>query len=249
VRSRAIPVLLAIALLGGMAVATRRKKAVDPDDADVDNEPEHENPMTHHGTPLKPAAVGEATDPEVAPLLAAFDARLATAGVNLKRINAFKLFVMSKAPLVDGPDEDDDATRPVAVAPLEYWDRLVEIAVFVNDVDAAELGDLDMRYTGYRPADYNKAVGGAPDSQHIWGWAIDGWLPKKLIAQGGRKLTEARERMRMAVARAIVHSPKKNRFGFGVYTNDFHADLGRDRLTHWEHGEEYLEKAEHEKLA
>lgn len=201
------------------------------------------------GLPPKPIAVGEATDPSVAPFMAQLAARFIGAGVNLQRVKPFDLVVMSKAPLVDGPDEGTDKTRPVAIPPLVLWDALTKVASHVDIVisQTAMLGATLPRLTGYRPVDYNAAVGGAPKSRHIFADAIDVWVPSAVIAAGGQALKDYREAMRMAFARWIVRQ-KQVGWGFGVYTNDLHVDVGRKpgSIVTWEKGGEYIDKAKAE---
>lgn len=177
-------------------------------------------------TPTKPIdpnneiVVGEATDPRVAPLLAALQARFDGAGI--KRVKAFDLVLMSKAPLTDGPDEDDRKTRPVAIPPTSFWDGMVAAAKVVDEVASNELADVQLRFTGYRPADYNAAVGGADDSAHVRGTAVDVWLGSDVLRSSSAAIKEARRRLKLAFAKRYLAGGK---IGFGVYTNDLHFDV------------------------
>jgi hypothetical protein len=186
---------------------------------------------------LKPIKVGEAADPEVAPYMALLQARFISALVH-PAIKVFDLVVMTKAPITDGPDEDDDPTRPVAIPPLAYWDNFVNVAVLhTNVITSQGLDPTKMRFTGYRAEDYNAAVGGASDSAHIWAGAIDAW------AKGGSGYSE---KLKMGYARYFVKNPKKP-IGFGAYTSDVHFDLAGRRT--WKRGLEYAEKAKKEGIA
>lgn len=200
----------------GILAFGRRKVA--PDDGGEDDEAGGDE-MPSSST--KPMAVGEATDPSVAPLLAALQAEFDMAGI--QRFTSFDLVVMSKAPLTDGPDPGADKLRPVAIPPKAMWGPMVAAAKVVDDVAVSQLADVSLRFTGYRPVDYNKAVGGAPNSAHIRGTAIDVWLGKDLLASKDSKaIKAARERLKMAYARRYVAGGK---IGFGVYTNDIHFDV------------------------
>lgn len=206
-------------------------------------------PVTNIG---KPIVVGEATDPAVAPWLVQLTTDFITAGVNVERVKPFSLVVMTKAPLTDGPDSDNDKTRPVAIPPQNMWEGFHTVAAIVDQTlsQSLEPSGIGTRLTGYRPKDYNAAVGGAPNSRHIYGDAIDVWLSYAIIKAGGQKLKDAREILRMAFASKIVSMSKSSGlgFGFGVYTNDIHIDVGRKAgtIVTWEQGKKYIDKAKKE---
>lgn len=266
--SRIVYIGLGIVALAGFALASKKTKPEPEDDAvkpgpgdlDPDSPPDDDpgeiggdpvTPVSKIGTPIK---VGEATDPLVAPYLASLATTFINKGVNIERVSPFALTVMTKAPLTDGPDPDDDKTRPVAIPPLEMWDGLSTVAAIVSQVTSQITiagQHIAWRVTGYRPKDYNAAVGGAPKSRHIYGDAIDVWLPMSLIVNGPAAVrSEAREKLRMAFARYIVAHQKTSGlgFGFGVYTNDVHLDIGRKAgsIVTWEQGAEYINKAKKE---
>jgi hypothetical protein len=206
-----------VAGLGGIVWASSRRVDGEPDHGE-DDEGGSDMPTT---SPSKPMAVGEATDPKVAPLLAALQAEFDMAGI--RRVKAFDMVVMSKAPLTDGPDPDSDKSRPVAIPPKSMWAPMVKAVKVVDDVATSELADVDLRFTGYRAVDYNKAVGGAKNSAHIRGTAVDVWLGKPLLASKDSKaIKAARERLKLAFAKRYIAGGK---IGFGVYTNDIHFDV------------------------
>lgn len=183
---------------------------------------------------LKAIIVGEATDPLVAPYMALLQSRFIIAEIH-PALHVFDLVVMTKAPLTDGPDPDNDKTHPVAIPPLAYWDNFVNVAKLHTDVIYSEQLDTSkMRFTGYRAEDYNQAVGGAPNSAHLWAGAIDAW------AKPGSGYAE---KIKMGYARYFVKNKKKP-IGFGAYTSDIHFDLAGRRT--WEHGHEYELKAKKE---
>lgn len=256
----------ALAVAGFWLASKKTGKPIEPGPPDLDPEtppdddpgeiggehpPGGGDPVTPVNTIGKPIVVGEATDPSVAPYLALLAAEFIGRGVNIERVSPFALTVMTKAPLTDGPDPDHDKTRPVAIPPHEMWEGLASVAAIVSQViSQITVGGsvVAMRVTGYRPKDYNAAVGGAPKSRHIYGDAIDVWLPTSGLTTAQR--TEAREKLRMAFARFIVTHQKTGGlgFGFGVYTNDIHIDIGRKAGTvvTWEQGAKYITKAKKE---
>jgi hypothetical protein len=214
--------------------------------------------MTHA---LKHLAAGEATDPAVAPLLAELQKRFDKA--HITRFTARDACVMSKAPLTDGPDEDDDKTRPIAIPPREYWDGFVHAAKEVDTVLVEDLADIPVRISGYRPPDYNAAVGGAPDSSHLRADAFDVWVTKKVIdtyivAERAYKanptpetkqarnearavLTEHRRRIKLAFA---AYYNRGGKVGFGVYLNDIHVDINdKEGRRTWGAAREWAKKA------
>lgn len=251
-----VPVLIAGGVVAAVVMVVRSKKSAAPIDKNApdDNDPGEKGdtdvPTPLKGDPSKPIIVGEATDPSVAPWIALMEAEFTTNGIDLDRVPIFPLIVMTKAPLTDGPDPDADKTRPVSIPPQEMWGGLAIVASIVANVLEEDLADVPVRLTGYRPRDYNAAVGGAPSSRHIYGDAIDVWLAGSLIAKGGTAVKVARERLRMAFARRIVRMSKTSGlgFGFGVYTNDIHLDVGRKpgSIVTWEQGGEYIAKAKAE---
>lgn len=212
--------------------------------------------------PGAPMAIGEFTDPSVAPLLALLKARFIARGIDLELVPVWPLVVMSKAPAKDGPDDDDVATRPGAIPPLELWDGFVEGAWILYQILLSMPPSMRkrVRQTGFRsgfgPNDYNSAVGGADNSRHVWADAFDLWVPSELIARASKgdaaavaEIKEFREALKMAIARYIVKHRKDAGWGFGAYTNDAHFDLGRKTagtITTWEQGRKYIDRAKAE---
>lgn len=222
--------LIGGALVAVAAIVLTRKKTT----STTDSEDDSGGSMPKNKTYLKPVIVGEATDPLVAPYMALLQSRFIVADIH-PALHVFDLVVMTKAPLTDGPDPDNDKTRPVAIPPLAYWDNFVNVAKLHTDVIRTEQLDTSkMRFTGYRAEDYNKAVGGAPNSAHLWAGAIDAW------AKPGSNYAE---KIKMGYARYFVKN-KKRPIGFGAYSTDIHFDLAGRRT--WEHGHEYELKAKEE---
>lgn len=231
-------------ILGAAMIGGRKKNESDSDfEHSEDDEGNDDMPTAPTGQ-LKPIAVGEATDPNVAPLLASIQAKMDLAGI--RRIKAFDMLVMTKAPLTDGPDPDTDKTRPVAIPDPVLWDDMIAAWKVVDDVATSpDLIDIPLRFTGYRAPDYNKAVGGAKDSAHIRGTAVDVWLGNALLAsKDSAKIGAARTALRMAYARRFVRGG--HIFGFGVYTNDIHMDVDDPKRKvngTWENAQTWIAKA------
>ncbi len=229
-------------------VALRRKVQPEPDGDDSippgpedldpasppDNDPGEIGGDVPASTVGKPIIVGPPSSALVAPYLALLGAELLGAGTDIQLITPIALTVMSKAPKQQGE-------RPVAIPPQDLWAGLARVAGIISEIAHQGMMDVPSRFTGYRPKDYNAAVGGAPKSRHIYGDAIDWWLTSPNATD--------RERLRMAVARYIVrHKNSVFGFGFGVYTNDIHLDVGRKagQVVTWEQGKKYIDKAKAE---
>lgn len=232
----------------GLAIVAARRGSTTPDDGH-DHGGDEGDDMINQGkfeNTEKPIAVGEATDPKVAPLVAEAQALWDSLGVPRHGIDVVRFWTMSKAPLDDGPDEDDVATRPIAVPPRATWERS---GVFLRDVVVPILRDYErrggklseLRFGGYRPADYNAAVSGAPKSRHVDGDGID-IIPTKNV-------TANADRIIMAIARFKVDHPN-DPIGFGAYAANGHVDIGGRR--NWSgdsvpgKAEKYLARAEQE---
>lgn len=216
----AIGLALSATVVTAAVVMSRRKVAPAPTAGE--DEEDDDMPTPNATAPLKPIAVGEATDPKVAPLLAELQELFDEAGI--VAFDVFDVTVMSKAPKQDGPDDDQDKTLPVAIPARALWPGLIGVAKVVNRiiVDNGLLGST--RTTGYRAPDYNKAVGGAPSSAHIRGDALDVWVSKAIISAGGGHLTDTRRKLKLAFASYFVSHPQ-DKIGFGAYTNDLHFDV------------------------
>jgi len=86
---------------------------------------------------------------------------------------------------------------------------------------------------GYRPPDYNKAVGGAPSSTHLWFAALDLYPP-----------SADRSRLGLEGAKLYLkHSGEA--IGLGIYgkpnPSDIHLDTGKSRRT-WRETNYFLDK-------
>lgn len=188
----------------------------------------------------KPIAVGEATDPKVAPLLAEIRQLWMSYGIRPDVIVPEQFYTMTKAPKDDGPDEDNIASPILAIAPRATWQRTAgfigahvqPIVLAYRDGDPSRNDDL--RFGGYRPADYNDAVGGAENSRHVDGDAADIWL------KGSAMTRPNKQRLFLLAAKHVIDHPK-DPIGFGAYTWDVHVDIGGRRT--WERGDEWIHRA------
>ena len=177
------------------------------------------------GAPPKPIAVGDPKDPELASLLQQMRDEWASSGVRVDWFDPVELTTMRKAP-----------GRPVAIPPREYWQRMARTLLVVQEL-RAELGPLTV-YNGYRPADYNKAVGGAKGSRHQWFEAVD------MYPTSG----EAAQRRTLARAAALLFLRRGHELamGFGVYgtnTPSVHVDTGHKRRT-WGDAQHFIDQVE-----
>lgn len=222
--------------------ARRRSTSTVPPGGDIgpDEGEEDEQPVGGFAaTPIlklpngKPV-VGEATQPDVAAVLAEYDAFLAANGVDTNIVSAFDVTVMPKAPLQDGWDEDKIKTRPVAIPERASWSRMATL-LREDVLPIVRALPFPARVTGYRAADYNAAVGGASKSQHVRNNAADIWI------KGQPNMTSKNARTLMLITARHVLSKADAPIGFGAYTFDVHLDRGGRRT--WEHAKHWLDEA------
>jgi hypothetical protein len=180
------------------------------------------------------AAVGEATQPDVAALLAEMGKYFRDHGVDTSIVSPFDVTVMPKAPLQDGWDEDEIKTRPVAIPARESWGTMATLLREVT-IPIVRALPFDVRVTGYRPADYNKAVKGAPKSAHTRNGATDIWI------KGNANMTSKNARTLMLTTAQFVLDHPTAPLGFGAYTFDVHVDLAGRRT--WEKAAHWLDEA------
>lgn len=232
-----------VVVTAAVVIATRKSGVINPEETDEGDDVIDQGKFENNEKPL---AVGEATDSSVAPYVAEAQQIWDDYGIPRDVINVVQFWTMSKAPLDDGDDDDAVGSRPVAVAPRATWERTAE---FVADVVVPILrdferrgGDLDdLRFGGYRPADYNDAVDGAPRSRHVDADGID-IIPR-------RNATKNADLILAAIARFKVDHPS-DPIGFGAYAGNGHVDIGGRR--NWSgktvpgKAEKYLKRAEDE---
>lgn len=157
---------------------------------------------------------GDPKNPEIAALLIELDDFLASNGVNTAKVSAESLTRMRKAPRVDG-------RLPVAIPPRALWPNVLPAALYLSDFP-----EVFVIYNGYRPPDYNEAVGGAAGSLHQDFAAVDFY--------------GAHDRSRAALALAFDHDNKRTPGGAAVYGKakpSMHVDGGKRRvwadMRHW----------------
>lgn len=166
-------------------------------------------------TPLQPIAVGDPKDPEIAALLMRMRNVWAAHGAEPELFSPRELTRLRKAP-----------GQPSAIPPEHAWP---DMAALVRDYlqPARQAAGPIYVYNGYRPEDYNEAVGGASRSRHLDGTAADlmPWVPD---ANAGEKKRRAQQ-----LARHFAHRYAQGaQIGLGIYGRDspqVHVDLGRRR--------------------
>lgn len=240
--------IVAIGSVVGAALVGRSKGAPGPNPGDDDDEggdsPGGSNTMFQNTE--KPIAVGEAGDSDVAPLLAELHQLWASKGIDPDILTPEQFYAMPKAPKADGDDPGDEKGSILAIASRNTWGRT---AVFVAEIVQPIFRDLiarggdrsEFRLGGYRPADYNKAVSGAPASRHVDGDALD-IIPTHEIKANTDLLLKT-------IASFVVRHPAAP-LGFGAYRSNGHIDMGGRR--HWSgdtvagKADKYLEAAKEE---
>jgi len=205
--------------VAGLALFARRKE--DPIMPDEVVKP-------GQGEPQLALIAGDPKDPEIAALLIEFDDYLKSYGAG-KYTCAEEFFGMPEAPKIDG-------RRPVAIAPRNLWPNAIPTLRAFDQLRAQWGRPIPIR--GYRPRDYNAAVGGAPRSIHQWAGAID-----MKVKQQGYSASE-RQDFAILAARYTLDNPGLQ-WGFGVYNDPpttVHWDTGYQRRS-WENGRKYLDLA------
>lgn len=185
-----------------------------------DEEPEEDGAVSG-GVKAEPIYVGVRGDPELEALLIEMDDELASAGIT--SFSAAEVTKMRKTP---GPS--------YAVPPRSYWPRMITTLQLVQRI-RDDWGRPISVYNGYRPEDYNKAVGGAKGSRHQWFEAVD------LLPQGDR------DDFAQLVATYYVREGSAQNMGFGVYgkpgrVTGVHVDTHGKRK--WGEAGYYIARAE-----
>ncbi|MCH9680371.1 MAG: hypothetical protein K0V04_02970 [Deltaproteobacteria bacterium] len=154
------------------------------------------------------------SDPEVAGLLAEMGELFEAEGVDLSVITPAEVTQMPKA------------GGAIAIPPPAYWPRM---ALTLREVfmPLREAMGVPLAVRGYRPPDYNRAVGGAPKSRHQAFEALD-------IRVAGSHSTAGRRR-ELAERTAALYRERGGalKLGFGAYgypiPGNVHVDTGHQR--------------------
>lgn len=201
-----IKIALGLGALAGVALLlSGGERESEPKESDVSAKP-------------KPLYVSERGDPELESLLQQMDDEFASAGI--RDFSAAEVTKMRKTP---GPS--------YAIPPRSYWPRMIDTLELVQSIRDA-WGQPISVYNGFRPEDYNKAVGGAPGSRHQWFEAVD------LMPTGDRDDFATLVAMRFTAGEPDM--------GFGVYgkpghVTGVHIDTHRRRT--WGIAQHYIQRA------
>ena len=191
-----------------------------PTTEDDPTKPDVPDPVPGAGKPPKgaaiPIAIGPKGVPEIDALLSEMDAYFQNQGVDTNLISAYEVTLMRKTP-----------TNAVAIPPKSFWPRLALVMREGFMPLRLELG-FPLGVGGYRPADYNAAVGGADASKHVFAEALD-IRPKP----GEHFTAENRRALALAGARLYLKHKKTYGMGFGVYgantPSNIHIDMGTSK--------------------
>lgn len=193
------------------------KPPVSPPDADPES----------NKKPPDPLAVGvPGKDPEIDALLEEMDAYFREAGIDTSKMSAYEVTLMRKTP-----------SKAVAIPPRAYWGRMRRTLAEVVMPLRNQLG-FKFRFGGYRPKDYNAAVGGASGSRHMYFEGVD-IRPDPYTGENRRALALAGAQMWNA-------APKSLKMGLGVYgkntPSNIHVDTGYSRRR-WRDAKHWTDKA------
>lgn len=197
----------------------------DPDDPQVP-EPKPKPDPKPTGEP-EPIAVGQPGDPEIASLLDEMRTMFRDAGINTDQLSPYEVTVMPKTP-----------NKTVAIPPREFWPRMVQTLVNVVQPLRTRMG-IPFMLRGYRPPDYNAAVGGASNSRHIYFEGVDIYLV------GPENTSQNRRKLALEAARIYLQAPSSLRMGFGAYgkpsPSNIHVDTGWKKRT-WREAPYYIQQ-------
>jgi len=207
-----IPLALAALATAALVALGGESEAVDPvNDAHNGSAPP---PLLHVGWP------GEA---QTEALLDELDAMLGAAGVDLAKINAREITRWDKGVIKGGQ-------RPHAFATKDRWPDTVQTAAGIYMPIRLAYGK-PLEVDGYRDPQYNKKVGGAPRSRHMWMDAFD---------LHPTNATQADKERLVAIAVAFFNNERSgvaHNMGLGVYptkgkkghSSHIHVDSGGRR--------------------
>lgn len=214
--------LAAIAALGAMALIFGSKKGPGTTGATGSTPaggPYPDLPPSPKGNYGKPIAVGHRGDPVIDEILAEMAATFTDLGVDLAWVQPWEVVRMYKAP-----------GKPLAIPPREYWPRMAQTLREVYVPLAQQMAEYGVKLeirNGYRAPDYNAAVGGAPNSRHQSGEALDVYVDKANSSPKNRVL------LAQTLARQYINQRPGLEMGFSAYgsptPSNVHMDTGWDR--------------------
>jgi hypothetical protein len=194
-------IALPVGIVGAIVATTRRE---DPGETG-------KHPMTDFPDPLY---VGKRGDPELEALLTELSDYLTAEGVDTNVASAAEITKMRKTP---GPS--------YAIPPRELWPNAAYTLRNVYLPIRWALGQPIVFRNGYRPPDYNAAVGGAPCSRHQDFSAFD---------LAGQTSEATRELARLA-GDMFNRRGSEYQIGFGAYgaptPSNIHIDAGWKQRT------------------
>ena len=174
--------------------------------------------------PPDPALVGNPNLPEIVEALRELEAWLKSQpGVPSSNWSAREITTMPKAP-----------GQPVAVPPRSLWANMVSTLKIFARIRAQMGVPLSLR--GYRPLDYDRAVGGAKNSTHTYFNALD------------IRATSPDDKRKLALigAREYLDNPDE-KIGLGVYGPTTPSNIPIDsvwRRRTWANSQDWIKKAQ-----
>lgn len=176
-------------------------------------------------SPAEPVVVGSLSNPRVASAINAMRRQFEQAGIDTRWIDPVEVTRLQQAP-----------GQPLAIPPERYWPRMIQ---------TLRMGYMPLRRTwgrpirilsGYRPPDYNVAIGGESNSRHMWFEGID-LAPADATAEDKRQFA-------LLLASFWIANRKRLLMGLGIYGRQApsgHIDTGyADRS--WEDTEYWVER-------
>ena len=205
-------IALPVGIVGGIMVATRGRENEDPGETGM-------HPDTNFPAPLY---VGKRGDPELEALLTELSDYLTAEGVDVNVASAAEITKMRKTP---GPS--------YAIPVRELWPNAAYTLRNVYMPIRWALGQPITIRNGYRPPDYNAAVGGAKGSRHQDFSAFD-------LAGQSR---EASQDLAAYAADMYKRRGSEYQIGFGAYgfptPTNIHIDAGWKQRT-WGDAKTYV---------
>lgn len=176
----------------------------------------------------EPLLVGSRSEPRICALLDEMAALFAEHGVDGTLVRPIEVTCMRKSP-----------GRAIAIPPRSTWPRMATTLREVFVPLRRRLG-VPLSLVGYRPPDYNAAVGGKPGSRHQAFQAIDIRVVKD------HATPERRRALALEAAALFIARGRPLRMGLGVYgcptPGNIHVDTGWARRT-WNDAPHFLDQA------